>query len=149
MESPPPKPPRRISKRTELVRWLDQRRPERIGTAEWEALRAAVAPVSEGYLRRLLRESGAALSPLVEGVRQEDLAALERTLLALRAEDRTQARRLVIEAKQHARWALPKHPEKEEMILWMLTWLENPEIFPAWVALRKRALHEDTETAGS
>ena len=41
-----------------------------IGEAEWQDLRDALAPVSEGYLRRLLRESGAKLAPLVEGIRQ-------------------------------------------------------------------------------
>jgi hypothetical protein len=148
MGSPHLLPPKR-GKRTELAEWLAKRRPACIGLAEWEELRAALAPVSDAYLRRLVRDSGVALVPLVEGVRQEDLAALERTLLALLAEDRRAARRLVIEARQHAQWAVSKHPEKQEMILWMRTWLENPDIFPAWVALRKRVLHEDTKTVGS
>jgi hypothetical protein len=48
----------------------------------------------------------------------------------------------VITAKDHARLAMRKTNEekralKEEMILWMLTWLENPGVFPIWVALRK------------
>jgi hypothetical protein len=30
-----------------------------------------------------------------------------------------------------------KKAQKEEMIQWMLVWLENPGIFPAWVKLRK------------
>ncbi len=46
-------------------------------------------------------------------------------------------RRLVIVAKDHARWASRKHPEKEEMLLWMTTWLENPAVFPGWVKLRR------------
>jgi hypothetical protein len=86
------------------------------------------------------------LHPLIEGVRQENLPELERTLLALLGEERRPARTLIIEAKQHARWAMKKHPEKEEMILWMLTWLENPGIFPHWLALRKEALRAQTET---
>lgn len=95
---------------------------------------------------------------MVEGVRQDCFEELERTLLAidreyaaaLEAADpaRAQAcRRLVIEAKDHARLALRRpatHPQnaarKEEMILWMLTWLENPGVFAAWVRLRKQAL---------
>jgi uncharacterized protein (DUF305 family) len=28
--------------------------------------------------------------------------------------------------------------EKEEMAQWMLVWLENPEVFPAWVEARQR-----------
>jgi hypothetical protein len=86
----------------------------------------------------------------VAGVRQDSLAELERSLLDLYAEyeqaegDKLRqraCRRLVIEAKDHARFALRRgHPEKEEMILWMLTWLENPGVFAAWVELRKQAL---------
>lgn len=146
MPSPQPKPPKPPAKRTELAGWLAGH-PGRIGPLEWTALRQALAPVSDSYLRRLLRASGAALHPLVEGVRQEDFAALERTLLALLGEERRAARTLVIEAKLHARWVLKKHPEKEEMILWMLTWLENPGIFPQWLAIRKEALRAQTETA--
>lgn len=100
------------------------------------------------------------LAPLVEGVRQDSCAELERTLLAIDREHAAAAeageqsraracRRAVIEAKDHARLALrnPKtHPEKaagkEEMILWMLTWLENPGVFAAWLRLRKQALAE-------
>jgi len=111
-------------------------------------------------LRRLLRSSGLPLAPVVEGVRQDSFAELERTLLALEREleaaleagDEARARacrRAVIEAKDHARLALrnPRtHPDKaackQEMILWMLTWLENPGVFPAWLGLRQQALAE-------
>ncbi|MEO8099924.1 MAG: hypothetical protein ABI811_19655 [Acidobacteriota bacterium] len=138
-----PEQPRK-GKRTELQRFLEQQRPAVVGTEEWNAMRAALAPVSDAYLRRLLKESGVPLHVLVEGVRQEDEASLERTLTALLHEyeggEQRQARRLVIEAKEHARFALKKHPEKQEMILWMVTWLENPSLFPRWVELRKEAL---------
>lgn len=133
---------------------MEQTKPERIGEAEWEELLRLLAPVSESYLRRLLRDlsrdSGVPLAPLIEGVRQESLAALEMSLLKLLAEyetgdpaRRARVRKTVIEAKDHARLAARK-PElraaKDEMILWMLTWLENPEIFPEWVRLRRAAL---------
>lgn len=92
---------------------------------------------------------------MVEGVRQSTFDDLARTLIALEreyaagaAERRWQTRRLVIEAKQHAFLASrnPKVDEalrrdKEEMVLWMRTWLENPPLFPEWVALRRKALH--------
>lgn len=102
----------------------------------------------------MLRATGVPLAPLVAGIRQDSLAALQSTLLDLEREyerwvaagDRRRAqacRRAVIEAKDHARWALRKGkltPEqqagKQEMILWMLTWLENPGAFPTWVRLR-------------
>jgi hypothetical protein len=78
---------------------------------------------------------------------------LERTLVALQhdydsadAEERRKCRALVITAKDHARWALRREgieparkAIKEEMLLWMLTWLENPALFSSWVAIRKRA----------
>jgi hypothetical protein len=57
--------------------------------------------------------------------------------------DRRRAiRPLVITARDHARLAARRNqasPLKQEMILWMNTWLENPEAFSLWVALRKQA----------
>jgi hypothetical protein len=50
-------------------------------------------------------------------------------------------RRLVITAKEHARLAgrnPAKRPDKEEMILWLTTWLENPPVFREWVAIRRK-----------
>jgi hypothetical protein len=47
---------------------------------------------------------------------------------------------VVITSKEHARLAAQnpaKRAEKEEMILWLLTWLENPPLFAAWVRLRR------------
>lgn len=112
-------------------------------------LHVDLGPVSGSYLRRLLRESGVPLAPLVEGVRQETFEALESSLLNLLKEYeggdtayRASIRRLVIEAKDHARWAArksEKRAQKEEMALWMLTWLENPPLFPQWVRLRRQA----------
>jgi len=118
--------------------------------------------VSESYLRRLVRESGLPMDPLVEGVRQESFDELARTLLALHAEyiraaeagdwERQAAcRRLVIEAKDHARWAArrtkdpAKREAKEEMAAWMLVWLETPDAFPVWLDLRRKKLAEEAE----
>ncbi|MEZ5401488.1 MAG: hypothetical protein R2729_17585 [Bryobacteraceae bacterium] len=120
---------------------------ELVDPALRERLAAQLAPVSGPYLRKLLRESGVALDPLVEGVRQDTFEDLERTLRALarcygEAADRAEAaaiRRVVIEAKDHARLAARRHPgaEGDEKILWMLTWLENPPVFETWLSLRK------------
>ncbi len=147
----------RRSKQAVLRACLDERQPERVTEALFSELLGALAPVSEGHLRRLLRETGIPLAPLVEGIRQDGFEQLERTLLeidreyadAVAGRDARRAqvcRRAVITAKDHARFALrsPKRsPDeraaKEEMILWMLTWLENPGVFPAWLELRKRA----------
>jgi hypothetical protein len=131
--------------------YLAAKRPAIVTEAEQAELRARLAPISDSYLRRLLRSAGWPLAPLVAGVHQESLEALEASLLELgevyaratQSGDAARARlvrRLVIEAKQHARWALRRgHAEKEETILWMLTWLENPGVFPVWVGLRKKA----------
>lgn len=95
------------------------------------------------------------LAPLVEGVRQDSFEELERTIdavareydAALAAEDRNRARlcrEAIITAKDHARLAarsskssMEKKVEKEEMILWLTVWLENPAVFATWRELRK------------
>jgi hypothetical protein len=63
-------------------------------------------------------------------------------------------RRAVIEAKDHARWAARRagtdadlRARKEEMLLWMLTWLENPGVFREWVGLRNRQLTTEMQRA--
>jgi hypothetical protein len=141
----------RVTKRSELERWLARRHPERIGENEYAELRSALAPISESYLHKLLRDSGVPLDPLVEGVRQGSYDELQDSLLHLldiyergdRARQRA-VRALVITAKDHARLAAhsknaspEKCSEKEEMVLWLLTWLENPGVFPDWVRLRR------------
>jgi hypothetical protein len=137
-------------KRAELAVWIERERPAEIGEAELHAIATALVPVSAGYLRRLLRETGVQLAPMVGGVRQDSFESLENSLLGLLDEyergdaaRRMQVRKLVIEAKDHARLAAirsrpARNPAKEEMILWMLTWLENPPLFREWLALRKR-----------
>ena len=149
MPKPKPQPTARSrTKRADLERWLERRRPARIGEMEWAMLHVDLAPISGSHLRGLLRESGVPLAPLVEGVRQENFEALESSLLRFLQEyeradpaGRLSVRQVVIEAKEHARWAArvpEKRAEKEEMALWMLTWLENPPLFPQWVKLRRQ-----------
>ena len=144
------------SKKQRLAAYLDRTHPPQITEVEWNELRRELAPVSESYLRNLLRSSGLPLAPLVEGVRQDSLDHLEQTLLALQTEyekgdekHRRACRACVIRAKDHARLAMrrmaadePHRHAKDEMILWMLTWLENPGAFPLWVQLRKRSTLE-------
>jgi hypothetical protein len=154
-------------KRAQLENWLSHRGGGQcpaapIGEAEFAGLLTSLAPISESYLRKLLRDSGAPLTPIIAGVRQATLAELEASLLALLDEyergdppRRAAVRRLVITAKDHARWASRKSPpgsssespstepasnkpaNKSEMILWMVTWLENPPVFREWVKLRQ------------
>jgi hypothetical protein len=133
-----------------MARWLERAQPVQVCEAEWRELLGVLSPISESYLRKLLRESGVVLAPMVEGVRQGSLDELETSLLRLLSEyesgdaaRRAAVRRLVITAKDHARWAVRKSREpadKEEMTLWMITWLENPPLFPEWVRLRRGLL---------
>jgi len=135
-------------KSAELARWLEEHHPALIGEADFALLRVALAPVSESYLRKLVRECGVPLDPMIEGVRQATFAELEASLLRLLAEyqssdppRRMAVRRLVITAKEHARLAArnpAQRPDKEEMILWLTTWLENPPVFQEWVAIRRK-----------
>jgi hypothetical protein len=142
------------STRDRLRELIERRGIERIDEAVWTELRTELGPVSDSHLRRLVRETGLPLSPLIEGVRQDSFANLERTLRALaeiyeqsdRAE-RTQARTAVLQAREHAAWAIrspkieaQKKINREEMIEWMRVWLENPDVFPGWVELRKKLL---------
>lgn len=107
----------------------------------------------------MLRESGVPLAPMVEGVRQDSLEALDRTLLNLldeyetarQARDRQRERdirRLVILAKDHAKMAARRGEggagrDKAEMVLRMLTWLENPGVFRQWIRLRNAAFRPE------
>jgi hypothetical protein len=127
-----------------------------IGEAEWRAALRALAPISESYLRSLLRASDLPFAQPFAGIRQKSFAELERDLLdmlavyqaAKQAADRERmryCRRQVIAAKDRARFVAhnpktvpDKKAKKDEMVQWMLVWLENPDVFPAWVEIRKR-----------
>ena len=110
---------------------------------------ADLVPIDAHQLRQILRACGKPLSPFVEGVRQSTFEELERTLIALGKEyesadarRRRSIRAVVITARDHARLAARRPesaPAKNEMVLWMNTWLENPGAFPLWVDLRKKA----------
>lgn len=149
------------SRKSQILQYIGQQGWEKISEAEFTALKERFAAISEDYLRRVLRRIGVPLAPLVEGVRQDSFESLERTLLAILQEyeaavvagDRNrmqECRRVVIQAKRHAKLAVArmagqKQKEKNEMLLWLLEWLENPGVFPQWLKLRKRALlrHND------
>lgn len=144
----------------ELREYLEAERPDSINGAVWRGLLERFAPVSESYLRDLLRQTGLPFEQPYQGVRQHTFEELEqslRDLLAVYAEaagagdrDRLRyCRRQVIAAKDRAKFlaanpntAPEKQAEKKEMAQWMLVWLENPEVFPAWVDARKKAMGE-------
>jgi hypothetical protein len=149
-------PSRKPSRAARLAETIATRGYTRIGEEEWRQLLGDLAPAGEDVLRRLVRDCGLPLSPLVEGVRIASLAETERTAVALAceyeaatalgdAERARTCRRLVVLAKDRARLAArsahdpERRNEKEEIASWLLVWLETPAMFPAWVALRKRA----------
>jgi len=145
----------KVSKKRRLGEIIAELGLQRIAEPEWRRLAAELAPISESYLRRLLRETGVPVAQPFAGVRQANFDELEASLIemehvyaqAREAGDRARAqycRSQVIQAKDHARLAAhspsataEKKSQKEEMIQWMLVWLENPAVFEEWVKLRK------------
>jgi hypothetical protein len=142
----------------QLREYLAARQPSAITEAVWEDLLHRLAPVSESYLRELLRATGLPFDQPYAGIRQHTLEELEESLLgmwriyseAMDAGARERARycrRQAIAAKDRAKFlaASPRtsperKAEKKEMAQWMLVWLENPAVFPAWLEARKRVL---------
>jgi hypothetical protein len=143
--------------KAQLREYLARERPAAITETVWKDLVRALAPVSESYLRELLRQTGLPFDQPYAGVRQHTFEELERSLRELGAAyaeaaaagDRERARycrRVAIAAKDQARFlasnpqtAPGKKRQKEEMAEWILVWLEDPAMFPAWVEARKRA----------
>ncbi len=148
--------PERRSRKQALREFLAVGPISAIGEAEWQAALRALAPVSESYLRDLLRETGLPFAQPYAGIRQKSFADLEHDLRemlviytdAMHMGDRQRARycrRQVIAAKDRARFVArnpktspEKRAQKKEMAQWMLVWLENPEVFPVWAEARKR-----------
>ena len=142
----------------QLRDYLAANQPTAITEAVWHHLLQNLAPVSESYLRDLLRATGLPFDQPYAGIRQHTFEELEQSLVdvlevyraALSAGHRDRARycrRQVIAAKDRAKWTAitprtnpEKRTQKEEMAQWMLVWLENPEVFPAWVDARKKSV---------
>jgi hypothetical protein len=153
------------STRKRLREYLESEQTAEITEAVWKDLLKRLAPVSESYLRDLLRTTGLPFAQPYAGVEQHTLEQLEASLRgmlqvyteAMSAGNRERARycrRQLIAAKDRAKFLAqsPKStPErqalKQEMAQWMLVWLENPEVFPAWVERRKRVT--DLESAAA
>jgi hypothetical protein len=146
------------SKKALLAEYLKEKNLGRVTEREWREIVARLAPVSESYLRRLLADTAIPVAQPFAGVRQKTFEELEDSLLAIEeiysqakeTGDRARAqqcRNAVIQAKDHARFAArsqkaspEKKVQKEEMIEWMLVWLDDPGVFPAWVKLRKKKM---------
>jgi hypothetical protein len=144
------------SKKSRLAEYLSENHLTAVTERDWHAIIERLAPVSESYVRHLLAETGIPVEQPFAGVRQKSFEELEQSLIEMEevyvraraSGDRGRAqvcRNVVIQAKDHARLAArssksspQKKLEKEEMIQWMLVWLENPGVFAAWVRLRKK-----------
>lgn len=140
--------------------------PAAITEEVWASLLSRLGPVSESYLRDLLRATGLPFAQPYCGIRQHTFEELERSLRemldvyagAVAVGDRERARycrKQVIAAKDRAKFqarsprtAPGKAAEKGEMSEWMLVWLENPEVFPSWVEARKKSLQASAPDSG-
>jgi hypothetical protein len=141
-----------LRKASERVReWLASKAIERVTEQDFSDLVRTFPEIKARTLRQALRESGLNLAAMVDGVRQDSLLELARTLSALQneyqaaADDPPRQRRirsLVIESKAHARFASARKPEKQEMVEWMLVWLQDPSLFDTWARLRLRSIGE-------
>jgi len=141
------------SKKSRLEEFLAERQPVRISEEIWRELVGLLAPISESYLRELLHRANVPVAQPFGGVRQSSFEELEASLIEMGAvyseavakgelARATACRRAVIQAKDRARFVSrnpEKRKQKEEMVEWMLVWLENPGIFESWVRLRKKA----------
>lgn len=120
-----------------------------IGEAEWNQLKAALPDISE----TTIRESGVPLAPPWSGVAQHTLDDLDASLrkfsdvYASQPHLRRYCRDQVIAAKARARFASvsgkvdeSKRRLKAEMVEWMLVWLGDPALFPAWASIRRPRL---------
>jgi len=154
------------SVKQQLRDYLSVENPPVITEAVWTQLMLRLAPVSESYLRDLLRATGLPFEQPYSGIRQHTFEELEESLRSMFEvyreanaggnRDRSRyCRRQVIAAKDRARFlssnpktSAEKRAEKEEMTQWMLVWLENPDVFPAWVDARKKFRSEISEQAG-
>lgn len=150
-------PARNNSAKQRLREYLAAHQVTSITEAVWQELLRVLAPVSESYLRDLLRSTGLDFDQPYAGIRQHTFEELETSLgemlvvyrAAMAAGNRERARyarRQVIGAKDRARFLSKKQEQKREMVQWMLVWLENPEVFPAWVEARKRAIRGPQST---
>ncbi len=132
---------------------------------DYVSQRLGGAAVSERYLLELIehtavpisRELGGLPPDLRNRVHFHDFASAEDSLSNLqneyesarRAGDRSRAqdcRRAVLRGRQRLELLLrrpglqeEKRAEKTEILGWFRVWLENPELFRTWLALRKRA----------
>ncbi len=114
----------------------------RIGESQWNELRRDLPDISAEMIRR----AGLPVEAPWSGVRQHTFADLNESLreysqiYQTRPDLRPYCREQVIAAKDRARWLAVRSKlddqlrrRKETMVEWMLVWLSDPALFPAWI----------------
>ncbi len=149
---------KKLSKKARVQQFVRDCGWDRVGRAEWKTLREHFAQTSESTVRDALAELPVPVEQPFAGVGTKTLEELERSLIAMAASypsARRECREVVIAAKDRTRFAAgnakatpEKRALKAEMVEWMLVWLGDPAMFPAWVELRKRARLLQQVTAG-
>jgi hypothetical protein len=140
----------KATKRQRFDTLLAEKQWTAIGLPEWEQLRQLF---SESSLREWLPDTGLDVDQPYRGVNTKTLDDLENSLVAMTEvytydpSARKLCRATVITAKDRTRFASrnpkvepAKQTLKAEMVEWMLVWLGDPAMFPAWAALRKKQL---------
>ena len=137
----------RVSKKQRVLDFVASRGWSRIGEAEWNALREALPDVSVS----VIQQSGLPIDAPWCGVRQHSFEELEESLREFSAVYETRpdlrqvCRQQVIAAKDRAKWLSARHAHKAEMAEWMLVWLGDPALFPAWVSALAAARSRPSE----
>ena len=154
-----------------VLDYLARSQPKCVSEAEFNAIRREVIatlkrqrPPSDGYLMDILlttevdidRSLGGIPADLRNKVHTSSYEHAKASLLvmakeyadaadAARAED---VRRTVRRAKDRVRLLLrgslspEKRQAKQEILEWMLVWLENPLVFESWIEIRTRSMRD-------
>ena len=154
------------SVRAAVLEFLEEQSPAIVDRGALDRIRRHIAatcnrrrPPSKAYVLDILLSTDVPVDRAVGGipvdlrgrVRTKSLEDTKRSLIEMTREyeaapDRQRAgdvRRAVVRTKDHLKLALAggispeKRPAKEEILRWLLVWLENPGIFESWVAVRE------------
>jgi hypothetical protein len=163
------------SRKSLVEQFLRENAPAEISASVLTALRRYVAGrlegarVSDRYLVELAenagfsvaRELGGLPADLRDRIHFHDLDAAQSSLLEMAREYAVADRRCRQDCRRAVRRAQDrlaallrrpglapaKRAEKEEIASWFRVWLETPELFPDWIALRRRALTPPVDQA--
>ena len=137
--------PQRTTKKQRVLNYAAERNWTSIGEHEWNELRSALPDISA----ETIRTSGLAIDPPWCGIKQHTFEELAESLHEFTASYAAQphlrdfCRKQVIEAKDQARLRSRTNTRKTEMVDWMLVWLSDPALFPAWHAALMRVPRND------